>query len=171
VIPAPENDDIYNKIAWTDPEIHELVRSIKEHGIQEPLLISTDGFIISGHRRRQAALLAELDHVPVRVHPVSRAENPAEFLKLLVEMNTQPSRARANLFTSRSSRLTQRPRISRSLTSASKRRTNANVDRRLSVIDPLEDGRRCKISKAKAPLLEAINRVLEEQREYWASVR
>ena len=41
MIPAPENDDIYNKIAWTDPEIHELVRSIKEHGIQEPLLIST----------------------------------------------------------------------------------------------------------------------------------
>jgi ParB-like chromosome segregation protein Spo0J len=61
VIPAPENDDVYSKIAWTDPEIHELVRSIKEHGIQEPLLISRDNYIISGHRRRQAALLAELD--------------------------------------------------------------------------------------------------------------
>jgi ParB-like chromosome segregation protein Spo0J len=76
VIPAPENDDVYNKIAWTDPEIHELVRSIKEHGIQEPLLISTDGFIISGHRRRQAALLAELDHVPVRVQSGQPCREP-----------------------------------------------------------------------------------------------
>jgi hypothetical protein len=87
--PAPENDDVYQPIACDDPEILELARSIKKHGIQEPLLISRDGFIISGHRRRIAAAIAGRELVPVRVHPVSRTENRAEFLRLLVEMNSQ----------------------------------------------------------------------------------
>jgi ParB-like nuclease domain len=87
--PAPENDDIYRAIAWNDPAVHELARSIAEHGIQEPILISRDGYIISGHRRRMAAFLAELELVPVRFHPISRAQNPEAFKKLLVEMNTQ----------------------------------------------------------------------------------
>jgi hypothetical protein len=87
--PAPENDDVYQPIACDDPEILELARSIKERGIQEPLLISHDGFIISGHRRRIAAAIAELELVPVRIHPVSRSENRDEFLRLLVEMNSQ----------------------------------------------------------------------------------
>jgi ParB-like chromosome segregation protein Spo0J len=58
ISPAPENDDIYRPIALDSPEIADLARSIEEHGVQEPLLISTDGYIISGHRRRIAASLA-----------------------------------------------------------------------------------------------------------------
>ena len=59
--PAPENDQVYHPIAWDDSELQELAGSIKEHGIQDPILISTDGYIISGHRRRKAAYLAELE--------------------------------------------------------------------------------------------------------------
>ena len=73
--PAPENDDVYNAIAWDDPEISELARSIKERGLLDPILISSDGYIISGHRRRIASYLAKLELVQVRVHPVSRTEN------------------------------------------------------------------------------------------------
>ena len=36
-----------------------------------------------------AARIAELDHVPVRIHPISRAADHDEFLKLLVSMNSQ----------------------------------------------------------------------------------
>src|SRR5262249_25023637 len=89
IIPAPENDDVYKAIAWDDPEIVELARSIKEHGVQEPLLISQDGYIISGHRRRVAACIAGLKEVPIRIHEVSRAENHDAFVRLLVEMNSQ----------------------------------------------------------------------------------
>src|SRR5580704_4744128 len=89
IIPAPENDNVYNAIAFDDPQIIDLARSIKEHGVQEPLLISRDGFIISGHRRRVASYLAGLEKVPVRIHSVSRAESREEFIKLLVEMNSQ----------------------------------------------------------------------------------
>jgi hypothetical protein len=37
----------------------------------------------------------------------------------------------------------------------------------LSAIEPDDDGRRCEISDAKQPFLNAILRVLEEQRAYW----
>src|SRR6516225_959190 len=84
--PAPENEAVYRTIAWDDPAIKELSKDIKEHGLIEPILISTDGFIISGHRRRIAAALAGLTQVPVKVHPISRAEDPQGFMRLLVAM-------------------------------------------------------------------------------------
>jgi hypothetical protein len=87
--PAPENDHVYNVIQCDDPDILELARSIEEVGLQEPILISRDGYILSGHRRRVAAVLAGLKQVPVRIHPISRGENPDAFTKLLVEMNSQ----------------------------------------------------------------------------------
>ena len=74
---APENDQIYRAISVDD--VTDLVRSIREHGVQEPLLVSTDGFVISGHRRRFAAQLAGLSEVPVRIHPVSRRRNHESF--------------------------------------------------------------------------------------------
>ena len=88
ISPAPENDDIYKPIALDSPDISDLARSIKEHGVQEPLLVSTDGYVISGHRRRVAAILAGLTEVPVRVYPVSR--EPC-FNDLGVSDNNRPS--------------------------------------------------------------------------------
>lgn len=87
--PAPENEDVYRPIAFDDPEIRELAESIKKRGVLEPLLISLDGFIISGHRRYTAALLAGLEEVSVKIHDISRKEDPEGFLKLVVEMNSQ----------------------------------------------------------------------------------
>jgi ParB-like chromosome segregation protein Spo0J len=42
-----------------DSAIDELAKSIKEHGLNEPILISQDNYIISGHRRRIAAMIAD----------------------------------------------------------------------------------------------------------------
>jgi ParB-like chromosome segregation protein Spo0J len=89
IFPAPDNDVIYRAIALDDPEIIELARSIKEHGLLDPLLISQDGFIISGHRRRIASLRAGLKEVPVKIYPISRKKSPDEFRRLLVEANSQ----------------------------------------------------------------------------------
>jgi hypothetical protein len=89
VRPALENDKIYSAITSDDPEVIELARSIQARGVQDPLLVSRDGYIISGHCRRFAAQLVGLKEVPVRIHPISRITNQEEFLKLLVEMNSQ----------------------------------------------------------------------------------
>ena len=56
--PAPENDDLYRPVGFDDPEIQALARSIREHGIREPLVITLDNYILSGHRRYKAARLA-----------------------------------------------------------------------------------------------------------------
>ncbi len=164
--PAPENDEIYNAIAWDDPEIHELARSIKEHGLQEPILISRDGFIISGHRRRVAAYIAKLELLPVRIHPVSHTENREEFIRLLVEMNSQRIKS-TSVLVHESLIKTDPKKAHEQIVNDRKEKDEDRSLNSLTVIDPVDDGRRCQISKAKKPFLDAILRVLEEQREYW----
>jgi hypothetical protein len=162
--PAPENDTVYHAIALDDPDILELSRSIAEHGIQEPIVISRDGFILSGHRRRVAAMLARLKRVPVRIHPISRAEDPDRFLKLLVEYNTQRTKSTSVLL--RESLIKIDPQIAHEQI-VNDRKTKDLRQNDLSEIDPENDGQRCEISEAKKPFLEAILRVLNQQRDYW----
>jgi hypothetical protein len=162
--PAPENDDVYNAIAWDDPEILELARSIKEQGIQEPILISRDGFIVSGHRRRIAAHIAELKTVPVRIHELSRAENPDAFLRLLVEMNSQRIKSPSVLPHESLIKIDPKKAHEQIVNERKEKERSGNS---LTEIDPSHDGRRCEISAAKQPFLDAILRILEEQRDYW----
>ena len=166
VLPAPENDAVYNAISWDDPDIHELARSIKEHGVQEPLLVSRDGYLISGHRRRVAAYIAGLTQVPVRVHSVSRIENKEEFLKLLVEMNSQRIKSSSVLLHETLIKINPKEAHER-IVNQRKEKEEERSENSLTAIDPWDDGARCQISKAKQPFLEAILRVLDEQREYW----
>jgi ParB-like nuclease domain len=164
--PAPENDDLYNAIAFDDPGIIELARSIKERGLQEPILVSSDGYIISGHRCRIAAHLAELVHVQVLVHPVSRIENKSEFLKLLVEMNSQRIKSTSELV--HETLIKVDPKAAhQKIVNDRKQKDEERSCIDLSEIDPIYDGRRCDISPAKYPLLAAIRKVLEEQGAYW----
>ena len=167
IIPAPENADVYNAISWNDPEIHELARSIREHGLQEPILISQDRYIISGHRRRIAAHIAELALVPVRVHPISRAENREEFLKLLVEMNSQRIKSASVLLHESMVKIDPKE-AHQQIVNDRKEKEQDRANTFLSAIDPVDDGKRCVISRAKKQLLDAVLRILEEQRVYWA---
>ncbi|MBM4094036.1 MAG: hypothetical protein FJ276_32205 [Planctomycetes bacterium] len=57
VRPSPENDELYRPANRDGPEIQLLTESIREHGVLEPLVITMDGFILSGHRRHLAARL------------------------------------------------------------------------------------------------------------------
>jgi ParB-like chromosome segregation protein Spo0J len=45
--PAPENNDIYSAIAWNNPDLQELAKSIKEHGVLDPLTISRAGTLLA----------------------------------------------------------------------------------------------------------------------------
>lgn len=63
--PHPTSQDIYG-------ENHLEVRfidDIREHGIRQPLIVSQDNTIISGHRRWRVAILLELTSVPVEIIP------------------------------------------------------------------------------------------------------
>jgi ParB family chromosome partitioning protein len=81
--PHPNNprDDVRRD----DPKIIEMAESIKRHGILEPLVVTPDDFIIAGHRRRMAAIVAGLDYVPVVIRDVA----PEDAVELMLTENMQ----------------------------------------------------------------------------------
>lgn len=66
ITPSPENDSLYGAIDPTDLDLVNLCNDILKHGIREPIQVSADGFIVSGHRRYAAARLGGLTCIPVR---------------------------------------------------------------------------------------------------------
>jgi ParB-like nuclease domain len=167
VRPAPENNVVYQPVSGEDPGIFDLARSIKEIGIQEPIVVSTDGFIISGHRRHMAAKIAELVHVPVRVHPVSRSADPDGFLKMLVSMNSQRVKTTADVLHETIIKTDPTVAFASIVAGRERKAKEQRKDNTLSEVDPVDSGRRCELTEAKQPFIDAVLRVLAEQREYW----
>ena len=60
---SPENDEIYGAIDPHNNDLINLANDIANHGIRQPVLVSQDGWIVSGHRRYAAAKLAGLQFV------------------------------------------------------------------------------------------------------------
>lgn len=92
---TPENWDIYKR-PEADDQFPALVESVAANGVLEPITISSDGFILSGHRRHAAALdaydmdpLNFLPLVPVIVIPeIKIGPMPAdERIKILIAHN------------------------------------------------------------------------------------
>ena len=65
ILPSPENAELYRPVTPDDPETIRLADSIRAEGVKEPLVITQDNYILSGHRRHVAARMAGLDKVPV----------------------------------------------------------------------------------------------------------
>lgn len=89
VRPSPENDKLYKPVDPRSPDIRELAESIRERGVLEPIVVTLDGYIVSGHRRYAASRVARLNTIPVRVLPIRRADDLDEFVRLLREHNRQ----------------------------------------------------------------------------------
>jgi len=65
---APENSLLYDTFSPNaDEDDYKLYRSIKEEGIREPLHVSADGILLSGHRRLAVAHRLGLPTVPCLV--------------------------------------------------------------------------------------------------------
>jgi hypothetical protein len=88
--PAWLNDQLYDPVDHGEPSFVALVESIREHGVLEAIVVSSDGYILSGHRRHAAAAFLELDRISVRIrHDVSFRADRDEFLRLLASYNRQ----------------------------------------------------------------------------------
>ena len=70
IIKARENDCLYDAFGIANTDDCELAISIQEKGIQEPLTLSTDCYLLSGDRRLAAAEYLGLSSVPVRFFDV-----------------------------------------------------------------------------------------------------
>jgi ParB-like chromosome segregation protein Spo0J len=69
--------DLY-RAAWVDPDIRELAESIRKNGLLEPLIITLDKYIVSGHQRYAALRLIDQVWVDCRVLPLRRDSMPAD---------------------------------------------------------------------------------------------
>jgi hypothetical protein len=163
ITPAPENDLIYRTISEEDSDIQGLAESIKKNGVIEPLVISKDNFVLSGHRRLFAAQLAGLTEVPCRVEDISHDD--LFFNYRLTEYNRQRVKGIDEVFREELLRADPDTSYDQLL---SERIDRANIDLgRLSVIQLRDERYRAEISKAKQPMLDAINYVLEQNRAFW----
>ena len=87
--PSPENVGLYKDRDADRPDKQRTIKSIAEIGVQAPLLISRDFFIVSGHFRREAAIEAGLTEVPTIMLPMRRSNySPDEWVSVLREHNT-----------------------------------------------------------------------------------
>ncbi|MBU4272110.1 MAG: ParB N-terminal domain-containing protein [Planctomycetes bacterium] len=164
--PSPENAELYRPVDPDDPEIVALAESIAAYGVQEPLVLTSDHYILSGHRRHTAAMLAGLTTVPCRFSPIHRtngdnAVNP-RFMVALREANRQ----RIKTFDEklREEVVSADPEVAyESLIEHRKNQSRLNLDS----FTLRGEKKRASITKAKWPFLEAIQKIIEERRDFW----
>jgi ParB-like chromosome segregation protein Spo0J len=161
--PAKINEAIYRPVSESDPAVIELAQSISQRGVLTPISVTYDGVIVSGHRRTTAARLAGLTQVPAIVLDLHSAD--PDFPQLLVEFNL--SREKTN-----------EERLCEAIATADAedpyaawRRLRAHRAERSRVsadfVEIVGTKKRAGISSAKEPMLRAIEKVLEERREFW----
>lgn len=87
--PSPENEEIYGPINFdTDPALQSTVDSIERLGLEEPIIVTADKYILSGHRRFVAVQHLGWEEVPVRFSKIRRDES-TDYHRLLAEYNPQ----------------------------------------------------------------------------------
>lgn len=160
--PSPENDRLYRPVDRDDPEIIALAESILEHGVREPLVATLDGWIVSGHRRHAAARLAGLKTVPCRVEPIRRGDDSDQFVRLLREYNRQRDKTADEKL--REELVSANPDEAYEALLAHRRQQAQVAAPSLQIIGYKK---RCEITDAKKPMLDAILHVLDERREFW----
>ncbi len=85
----PKNLEVYG-----DENVDDLIKSIKEIGIQHALIVTTSGLIISGNRRYKATRLIGLVEVPVDIRVY---KNELDEWEALLECNTQREKTKIQM--------------------------------------------------------------------------
>lgn len=158
--PSALNDELYKPVDPDDPQTISLADSIEKYGIIEPIVITLDDVIISGHRRYAAAQLADFPVVPVRIESI-RSDDP-EFLQLLREYNRQREKSLDERLREEIVSLSSEEAHERLVTH---RKAAATVSAETVTLG--ECRARKGISDAKLPMTTAIKRILEERRQFW----
>ncbi len=70
------------ELSVDDPTVQELAVSITVHGLQQPITSTPQGFVIAGHRRRLACIIAGVKRVRVIVHRMSETD---QLLNMMIE--------------------------------------------------------------------------------------
>ncbi|MBN2130212.1 MAG: ParB N-terminal domain-containing protein [Sedimentisphaerales bacterium] len=160
--PAPENEELYRKVVHTDPDIMRLIDSIDENGLLEPLIVTEDGCILSGHRRYAAIRRLGWEEVIVRVVPINREDDPDKFLVLLREANRQRVKSIDELI--REEVISTSPESAyETLQSERLKRTKTHI----SAMDVSYKRQRSRINHQRQEFLQAAIQVIKDLSDYW----
>jgi hypothetical protein len=160
--PSPENDDIYGETTHDD-DMQRLIDSIEVNGLEEPLIVTKDLYIISGHRRYFA--LSQIkqpnSEVPVRIKEYRKDER-SDFQRLLTEYNPQRVKTPAMVLREALVRFSARdPR--KAIESHYEEASETDVNY-LTVKGKKSIG---KISEGKMEFLEAAKSVVMSLKPFW----
>ena len=164
ILVAAENDLLYDKFGIANSDDCELAISIRDNGIQEPLTISYDQVLLSGHRRFAAAKYLGLKLVPTRMVDVKfQSLNATERLEILRRHNQQREkspgeRIREKLLDIEPVQAHKELRLRRDKALRLTDAPAANV--KMGGVK-----KRARITTLK--FLQAVQRVITENEEYW----
>lgn len=165
--PAPENEYIYDQFDCSHKDDDIIYQSVKKRGILEVLTVSADGYILSGHRRHWAALIAGLEHVPIRRVDLRLSDLPMdERLRVLAAHNTQRRKGTEEQI--REELVNTNPRDAyRALRERLAARQDDAYRSSPSAMRIEGQTTRAAISDAKTAFLDAVKREVMARESYW----
>ncbi len=162
VRPAAVNDTVYRPVNLKDPAIIAMAREMLDPtiGQLEPVVLTDDGVLLSGHRRHAARTAAGLPTIKARRFPILSTD--PRFPELLVRFNGQREKDPAELFREELVRLNPVDAHQRLVTH---RESSSQVKVETMTITGTKT--RAGISEAKLPLLNAIIDAINAERKFW----
>jgi hypothetical protein len=159
--PSPENVEVYGPTTEAaDKALPMLIRSIERIGLEEPLILTRDNFILSGHRRFFAVKRLGWDRVPVRFADVTR-EDSTDYHRLLAQYNPQRVKSVASVLSERL--LECEDTDGHSWTEYHQERTKIKVKpMRVAGCKSIAE-----IGERQQEFLQAAVKVIEKMRPYW----
>jgi ParB-like nuclease domain len=167
ISPSPENDKIYGPVDTTADAFLALVDSIQKNGLLQPIEVTSDGYIISGHRRYAACKATGMTQVKVVICDVSRADDKNLFLLLLTEHNRQRIKSNDVIFREELARSNTDDPYKDLLQYRIDKAKSAIEDSEGEVIEFTENRGHNSVTEFRMPFLEAVLKVLEAGRKYW----
>lgn len=161
VQPSPENDLLYRPVSLDDPNIILLAESIKKIGLKEPIVVTRDAFIVSGHRRYAACKLTGIEFVECRIANIIR-RTAKNCVALLREYNRQRSKTLDEVMREETVS-TDREDDYKSMIA---HRLEASKHE-ACVMEIRDMKARAAITGAKRPMLTAVCDVIKELEPYW----
>lgn len=166
--PASINGSIYKPLDPDGERVQSLAKKIKLEGLLQPLHVTTDNVIVSGHTRAAACKVAGLTHVDI-IRETFASTHP-QFAALLVSHNDQRVKTPAEQI--RESIVRIDPGDAHNKLLAERATVQQSRYRRLKetglrIIGGDISKTRNGISDAKMPMLNAAIEVLNKYRNYW----
>lgn len=160
--PSPENDDLYGEIQ-RDEQMVNLIDSIRRRGLEEPLLLTDDGFILSGHRRFHAVQELGWPEVPVRVCHDIRRHRSLDYHRDLMEYNPQRIKTAGSLL--KEALLRDESPDDTYAAIEARNAAAMHVDADFMVVDGAKNVE--PVSDRKREFLEAAQHVINDLHNYW----